>query len=168
MTTIRAFFLQLGRFFSNFRKRAMKTSPPPPLPPSSYAPVYSMIKFTFALYWSWNKQYHVNTEKLSNLCNVRKSCCSLTYISLKLRKCAEKHATLTRQHRKPFCSLVVAKTKVKSAFLLWHHHGDTNTAETSQSLTNKTSFCGCVANNFFQNNVLSLTQASSLSFWHGQ
>ena len=33
MTTIRAFFLQLGRFFSNFRKRARKTSPPPP--PSS-------------------------------------------------------------------------------------------------------------------------------------
>ena len=32
------------------------------------------------------------------------------------------------QHGKPSCPLVVVKTKVKSAFLMWHHHGDTNTA----------------------------------------
>ena len=30
------------------------------------------------------------------------------------------------QHEKPSCPLVIVKTTVKSAFLLWHRHGDTN------------------------------------------
>ena len=33
-----------------------------------------------------------------------------------------------RQHGNPSCLLVDVKTKVKSAFSLWHHHGDTKTA----------------------------------------
>ena len=48
MTTIRAIFLQIGASFSNIRKRARKTSPPPPIPPYSYAPALSdSIKKSF-------------------------------------------------------------------------------------------------------------------------
>ena len=45
MTTIKAFFPQIRALFSNFRKRAGETSPPPP---SSYAPglSYDIEKFT--------------------------------------------------------------------------------------------------------------------------
>ena len=54
--------------------------------------------------------------------------------SSKLGKTVEKHATSTNQkmagHQqgKPSCLLIVVKAKMKSAFLLWHHHGDTNMA----------------------------------------
>ena len=49
MTTIRAIFLQIAARFSNLRKRARKTSPPFPHPPSySYAPALSdSIKKSF-------------------------------------------------------------------------------------------------------------------------
>ena len=33
-----------------------------------------------------------------------------------------------RQHGQSSCPLLVVKTKLKSAFLMWHHHGDNNTA----------------------------------------
>ena len=48
MTTIRAFFLQIGALFSNFEKRAGENSPPPP-PPSSYVPglLLTMIEYFF-------------------------------------------------------------------------------------------------------------------------
>ena len=55
--------------------------------------------------------------------------------SSKLGKRVEKYATSTNQKMaasmddgRTSCPLVIVKTKVKSAFLLWHHHGDTNAA----------------------------------------
>ena len=36
------------------------------------------------------------------------------------------HIRRWRQHGKTSCALVVVKTKVKSALLLWHHHGGNN------------------------------------------
>ena len=55
---------------------------------------------------------HVNSSQ------VRKMCCET---------CGFNISQDGRQHGKPSCLLVVVKTTVKSAFLLWHHHGDTNT-----------------------------------------
>ena len=40
---------------------------------------------------SLNEHPHVSIDKLSKLCNVRKSCSSVTYIPLELRECVEKH-----------------------------------------------------------------------------
>ena len=83
------------------------------------------------------------------------------------------------QHGKPSYLLIVVKTKVKSAFQLWHHHRDTNTTfqlKLANFLVPQPPFYDFVANNFInflklsrqRNNISfnsNLIQASSLKFW---
>ena len=63
---------------------------------------------------------------------MKKSTSKFTYILLMLGKCGDKHATSTDQkmaanNESLLIPLVVIKTKKNLAFLLWRHHGDTNT-----------------------------------------
>ena len=76
-----------------------------------------------------------------------------------------------RQYGKPFsCPLVVVKAKLKSALLLWHHHGDTNTAfqvKLANYILTQSTFMIELQITWQWNNIsfiLNLTQASSLSF----